>query len=153
MLKDDARLDESIAAAADISRRTVTRGMAWSVPVIVGAVAAPMQTSSPSTPPPVVTFTGGSGVRGGTTNRRNVEFILKLNSDQATTVTLVSLLPDDSWRALAGEAWPNRVLSLGAGANTFKFTLDRTGNEKATYEFSYSVPGVGRLAKAPVTLT
>lgn len=46
MLKDDARVDGSLAAAREIDRRTIAKGVAWTVPVVIVATAAPAAAAS-----------------------------------------------------------------------------------------------------------
>lgn len=148
MRRDESRLNEAVAEAVDLDRRTVNRAMAWSVPVIVGSFAAPAVSGSATPQAPVVTFGGGSGRRGGTSNARYVDFSLTFTSDQATTITLVSLTPDNSWTAFSNETWPNRVVSLAAGSNTVTFRLNRTGNATEVYTLAFAVPGTSNLGQA-----
>ena len=46
MHKDDARLDESATATREIDRRTIAKGVAWTVPVVIVATAAPAAAAS-----------------------------------------------------------------------------------------------------------
>lgn len=51
-------------SAAPINRRTVTKGIAWSVPAVAVAGAAPAFAASPPPPPPVFTWTNGCATVG-----------------------------------------------------------------------------------------
>lgn len=51
---------EHIESTAGISRRTVVRGAAWSLPVIAVAVSAPLAAATTVLPPATDWYTGGS---------------------------------------------------------------------------------------------
>jgi hypothetical protein len=118
----------------------------------MAAVAAPAATGSPQPPVPPVTFNGGSGKRGGVRSDKWVDFTLNFTSDQVTTITLISLTPNDAWVASTGEQWPDRVVSLAAGPNKVTFTLHRTGNTAGAYTFDYAITGVSGTFPAAVNI-
>lgn len=151
MHKDGSGLTDSIAGAVDVDRRTVNRAMAWSVPVVMAAVAAPAATGSQPTPP-TVTATPGTGTKGGSANARYVDFAVDFTSDQAVTITLMSLTPDDKWSALPGETWPDRIVSLAPGGNHVTFRLKRNGNASGTYTLTYAVTGVSGTQSVAITI-
>lgn len=134
MYKDDARLDESLGLAGDISRRTINRGMAWSVPVIVGAVAAPMNSGSqpPPPPPPLpqVTFSQASGKL----DRSSSTIELALVASSTATGQIQFVLLD-------GKPATNlpKVYSLATGGNSFSFSVTQGGVKGGVIPLTYSV--------------
>lgn len=62
MHKDDARAQQWPAGTRAIDRRTIAKGVAWSVPVVIVATAAPAAaTSNPVLPTAVTLVPGKSG--------------------------------------------------------------------------------------------
>lgn len=62
MHKDDARAQQWPAGTRAIDRRTIAKGVAWSVPVVIVATAAPAAaTSNPVLPVAVTLMPGRSG--------------------------------------------------------------------------------------------
>ncbi|TQJ49864.1 hypothetical protein [Phycicoccus sp. SLBN-51] len=150
MRRDESQLSDAISDAVELDRRTVNRAMAWSVPVVMAAVAAPAATGSPH--PPKVTAQPGTGTRGGTSNARYVDFAIAFTSDQTATITLTSLAPDDKWSAVQGQTWPNKVVSLASGSNVVKFRLNRNGNAAGAYTLNYGVTGVSGSQSVAITI-
>ena len=46
MFKDDARLTQTAGEGREIDRRTIAKGVAWTVPVVIVATAAPAAAAS-----------------------------------------------------------------------------------------------------------
>jgi hypothetical protein len=144
MLKDDARLDESIAAAADLSRRTVTRGMAWSVPVVIAAVAAPATGGSENPQPPAVTFGPVSGLLDSSAG--TIDFVL---SAQSTAAGQIQFLQMNNG---AATGLPT-ALTLVAGANTLKLSVTKSGIATGNVTLTYSLNGGKTTAQVTVRVS
>ena len=140
MFKDDARLDESVAAAAEISRRTVNRGMAWSVPVIVGAFAAPMASGSSSAQigTPTVTF-----IKEGGKDLKHIDFTLTFSNSGSVQGKVEVLSVSSTGDGAYGSGLP-QVLVVGANASVAtSVVVWNYGSlpKAATYTFIYRVDG------------
>lgn len=70
MLRDDALLNESAAPTArEIDRRTIAKGVAWTVPVVIVATAAPAAAGSAN--PSNTTFVSSTGHQNGLSSNAN----------------------------------------------------------------------------------
>ena len=91
MHKDDARLDESATAAREIDRRTIAKGVAWTVPVVIVATAAPAAAASRgSTSLVTPTVTHGDSIGNGTstfTVRRSPDSAVDRHGDHHSAST------------------------------------------------------------------
>ena len=129
-----------------VNRRTIALGAAWSVPVIVMATAAPAAAASGD----VVTSGGGTGTR--IVADKEVDFKLTFTSNVATTVSILSVTPDDTWTEVTPTAGPLPVvLSVAPGTAVYSFRLKRSNNAVGSYIVNYSVAG-GPVQPASVTI-
>jgi hypothetical protein len=131
-----------------VSRRTVAIGAAWTAPVVLFAVASPSASASPL-PQPVVTLGEGNAKKGPVT--KTVDFSLTFSSDVATTVSIISVTPNEAWTKMTSPDALPLVLSIGAGTAACAFTLKRSNNATGDYVVSYSVAG-GPVRTAPVRI-
>ncbi|MDF2144147.1 hypothetical protein [Knoellia sp. p5-6-4] len=142
MRRDETQLNKAIADAVELDRRTVNRAMAWSVPVVMAAVAAPAAAGSgyAQIGQPTVTATKTGGPTG------KVEFVLTFSNTgtgqgtvQVLTVTS-SARNDEGGVYLAGLPQTS-VVGAGGSAATGPITWDYQGKtpKAATYTFTYTV--------------
>jgi hypothetical protein len=146
-------LAEELAGASGrtISRRAVGLGAAWSVPVILVAVAAPAaaasQDLSTALTGALVALRDPSGKFG----NKHIEFTLTLTnaSAGATTVEVLSVSSDGGPGITHG--LPTTVVVPAGGSQVVTFSFDISGNAgKATYTASYRVSGVVKTATATI---
>ena len=96
MLRDDALLNESAAPTArEIDRRTIAKGVAWTVPVVIVATAAPAAAGS-ANPSPTTTFVSSTGHQNGLSV--NANFTLFFTGSASSTVEVTGLT--ERWRHL-----------------------------------------------------
>jgi hypothetical protein len=95
MFKDDARLDESAVETREVSRRTIAKGVAWTVPAIIVATAAPAAAASAPT-----VFVNATGQWNGKSG--NVTFTLFFTGSSTSKVTITSVTSSSG----AWTKWP-----------------------------------------------
>lgn len=136
MFRDDARLDHAIAAAADVSRRTVNRGIAWSVPVVMAAVAAPAAGGSqPPTPtrvlPTAVTLTPGN--KGGS-------IVIDFGKgDVNSKATITSVLGGGATWSYETAGKDSTSTATGTSKLTFTLTQNTSSNLNGTVTVQFSL--------------
>src|SRR6476659_11069712 len=107
MHKDDALIDEAAAQAREIDRRTIAKGVAWTVPVVIVATAAPAAAGSAN--PSTTTFVSATGRQNGLSV--NANFTLFFSGSPSSTVVITSVTSTgDTW------TWPTAPLALSAGS-------------------------------------
>lgn len=129
-----------------ISRRTVTRGVAWSAPIAVVATAAPAFAVSP---PPVVASQCGTACKhpGSGQNDKAYHFSFCFKATGAidgNAVTVTSMLIGDDCRpAFVGEN--NHTVTVAPNSTTCVFVdapfFDESSSDTAVMYFSYSIGG------------
>ncbi|WP_460931927.1 hypothetical protein [Phycicoccus ginsengisoli] len=127
-----------------VSRRTVNLGAAWSVPVVLAAVAAPADTGSPNPvgpgePPSAVlgtkTATKGTSVD----NNRAVTFTLTFTGVVGTNaVAIVGIDKGGPWKTV-----PSPAVDVTAKSPSATFILTRPDNNAnvSSVTVTYSVNG------------
>jgi hypothetical protein len=147
MYRDQTQLDEAIAEAVDLDRRTVSRAMAWSVPVVMAAVAAPAATGSQPTPTPVLP----TGVILTPGNKGSVAIDFG-KGDANVTVTLTAVTgggatwaPESGGKVTTSTATTTSKLTFTVAQNssgnlngtvTVRFSLSSGSNWEATFSYS-----------------
>ena len=112
-----------------VSRRTVNLGAAWSVPVVLAAVAAPAaQGSTTEQPPgdgPTATFGTATADKGEAvgTNRQVTFTLLFTNVVGDNTVQITDISKGGPWTSL-----PTEVVTITAADPNARFTLLRPDN-------------------------
>src|SRR6476659_7520742 len=109
MLRDDALLTAESAAPTmrELDRRTIAKGVAWTVPVVIVATAAPA--AAGSTTPSTTTFVSATGRQNGLSV--NANFTLFFSGSPSSTVVITSVTSTgDTW------TWPTAPLALSAGS-------------------------------------
>lgn len=135
----DERLDETIAAAGGLSRRTVNKGLAWSVPVIVGAFAAPAESASTVDTTPQATLSLVTAQKGQKDSQnRQVWLTLSFTGVVGDNQVVVTGITGGSWDVTGATATVNpdkasvtiMVTRLDSNASQ-SFTLSCTVNGSA----------------------
>jgi hypothetical protein len=143
MRRDDIRVQESVAERArPIDRRTVAKGVAWSVPAILVATAAPAAAASAT--PPSVAFTSTSGTVDPATGA--VALTLGLTSTADGQLRVMQL---------DGAVVPGlpAVRAIATGANTLTLTAtDARLTSARTVTLTYSVDNGASLRTVAVDL-
>lgn len=139
MRKDDGLLDGASGTGREIDRRTIAKGVAWSVPVVIVATAAPAAAASGH-----ITMTSLSGKVAGQSG--NVQFKATFTNPGQATALAISISPNDGWS-------PQPVtVSVPAGTNQVSFSATRDkSSTRTTYTISYTSNNV--FVSEPVTLT
>jgi hypothetical protein len=132
MRKDQAWLEEVAGRGPAIDRRTVAKGVAWSVPVVIVATAAPA--AAASQPPPVAVTSASASPKG---QGGSVHFTVGFDNPSAATSLSITILPDDGWK-------PRPIsLSVPAGQSTVTFAASRDKNmTNKNYTLSFMSNGV-----------
>ena len=130
MFKDDIRVDESAAEPQGIDRRTIAKGVAWTVPVVIVATAAPAAASSHDLGAIAV-----GGTRGGTPQNRNVTITVSLAAGTGTREVRIESLPG------AGITSMLPTPAVRATGTSAVFILNRSNNGAGPYTVSVSVDG------------
>ena len=130
MHRDDAAVDTLADGAREIDRRTIAKGVAWTVPVVIVATAAPAAAASqPSTP--TVSFTQKAGSLNPATG--TITFSLTLTSTGSGQIRF-TLMEGASAQGLPF------VQPITAGSNTLSFAVTPTTAAAAkTVMLTYSV--------------
>jgi hypothetical protein len=118
-------------------------GAAWSVPVIMVAVAAPAAAASQSTDPKVSATVTADKQASGKFGAKHVVFTLTLRNT-GTAAAIVEVLSVSS-NGIQGtqSGLPTTVVVPVGGSTVVTFAYDYTGNAgTATYTISYRVSGV-----------
>jgi len=140
MHKDGSGLTDSIAGAVDVDRRTVNRAMAWSVPVVMAAVAAPAATGSRfaqiGTPTVAAVKTGGP--------KGKVEFTLTFSNTgtlQGSVEVLTVSAPSPAVGAYQSGLPQTLVIGPSSSTSTAPIIWDYKGDtpKATTYTFTYKV--------------
>lgn len=136
MLRDDALLNESAAPTArEIDRRTIAKGVAWTVPVVIVATAAPAAAGSAN--PSNTTFVSSTGHQNGLSS--NANFTLFFTGSASSTVEVTGLTSaGDTW------TWPTGPLALSAGSKgslKTTFTGSRARSTAATVTITFKIDG------------
>lgn len=158
MFKDDTRVDESAAQARGIDRRTVAKGVAWTVPVVIVATAAPAAAASPPPPAPSaqvgqpsVTFTKEVG--GGKDTLKHIDFTLTFaNTGTASASVDVLMITSTGDGAYASGLPQALTVGPGASVSTPQLIVWNYGSQpkSATYAINYKVNG-GQIQSAVIT--
>jgi hypothetical protein len=136
-------LDEAKAGRRLVSRRAVNIGAAWSVPVILTAVAAPTASASPNTADDGnhATLGTATGEKGEDSNgNRRVTFYLSFVDIQGTNTVLLTFVSGGfNWQTLpAGPVY----VTVENPTASFVVTRPGTDNSATTLDVKYKVNGV-----------
>jgi hypothetical protein len=126
-----------------VSRRAVTAGAAWSVPVIMVAMAAPAAAASANLSATVSGTLTADKVAAQQFGTKHVTFALKLTNtgSSAATVDVLSVVSDGIQGTQQG--LPTTVVVPVGSSTVVNFSYDYVGNAAtATYTVSYRVSGV-----------
>ncbi len=133
-----------------IDRRTLAKGVAWSLPVVAVASAAPATASSPQTQtcPLVVS---ASGAKGNAQGSKTVTFTVTIvNSGDTTQNVVVTGL---SGPHHADWSWPAGDTTFVAqpGQNTFTFTATRHDNSDGVCTLTYTACDAAQTVNAAIS--
>ncbi len=146
MVKKDARERISESVGTRVTRRTVTRGIAWTTPVVAVAAAAPAFAVSP--PPLVVTQSGNACKHPG--NPKYYHFTFCFNSTFDTTVTLTKMVVNTETGA---SIFPTTVF-VPAGIQVCKYVdaglFGNSANGEAELFYTYVVSGTTTVVPGSV---
>lgn len=140
MHRGDALVEESASVARGIDRRTIAKGVAWTVPVVIVATAAPAVAASG------VTATFGSRTSQG---KRNLELTVTNGRTSGVSVQLLTLYKGNSTTTLIKST--TTVVQPGATAIPVLAVGNGTG-DNGTYTLSYRI-ATDAAASQSVTLT
>jgi hypothetical protein len=146
------QLDASMAAARrPISRRAVGLGAAWSVPLILTAVAAPAAAASNTAPPPVI---GVQRTADKVASAKRVDFTLTFSNPGGSPVTVdVLSISSTGGGAPAPGGIPTSVIVPNGGTASVSFSWNYGNNAAtATYTITYRVSGVIHTVLPLVTI-
>ena len=114
MHRDDASVDTLAEGVREIDRRTIAKGVAWTVPVVIVATAAPAAAASPVT---TTTFVSAMGKYNG--NSSTATFTLFFSGSSASKVTITGVgSPGETWMA-----WPATAQSLVPSGTQLQLTF------------------------------
>jgi hypothetical protein len=167
MRKDDSLLDGASGAGREIDRRTIAKGVAWTVPVVIVATAAPAAAASGSVAVSSVAATFVPASNGAAT----VSLVVNVNATgpgHSITLTEIEQTVGGTTRThnISGTVTA-RTFALSAGSNslaattvsngarlapvtsTLRFTVDGAAHP----DFSFSIAPVTTFATNPVTVS
>jgi hypothetical protein len=130
MHKDNGLLDGVTGTGREINRRTIAKGVAWTVPVVIVATAAPAAAASGG-----LSFTA-QRVTG------NIVVTVLNNNGVNTTVALVSVTPGTGWTMPPSQNIPKN--------KSKDFTLVDRSPGATVLTISYTADGVGRSTSVAV---
>jgi hypothetical protein len=131
MRKDDGLLDGASGTGREIDRRTIAKGVAWTVPVVIVATAAPAVAASVSDVS--LGLTAGSSK-----NKRNLVATVNATGAGTGSVSFDSLTRNDNPTTFTGQGAHTAV------TNGQQFTLladFNVNSDGGTYRLAYTVPG------------
>ncbi|SER72974.1 hypothetical protein SAMN05216199_1013 [Pedococcus cremeus] len=130
MHRDDLTVEKSTTGAREIDRRTIAKGVAWTVPVVIVATAAPAAAASGS-----VQITGLTGAFDPSTGGVTVTVVVS-STGAGNTITFLSVSRGSSSTPV------NQTKTLSRGSsNTFSFIAPTSGGVANTYVLTYSING------------
>jgi hypothetical protein len=133
MRKDESQLNDAFSDAVEMDRRTVNRAMAWSVPVVMAAVAAPAATGSSHAE--IASASGSQPTKGGP-----VTFTFTFKNISGTNAIGFSSISGSGWGALpTGQTW---TVTPTATTVTFQIARTNSGNV-GTVTVTLTVNGTG----------
>lgn len=131
-----------------VSRRSVVRGAAWSVPVIVVAAAAPALAASPSDS--VTVSSSVNGCTFDTNPAKNRRAVVTFHGNGASAVVITSVTESGT---SATSVAPTTFTPTSAGQNvTVRFTTGDANTHDRTLAVTYTVGG-GASITTSVTVT
>jgi hypothetical protein len=143
-------------SSPQVSRRTLARGAAWTVPVVAIAVAAPAFAASPSYVPTLTLMAGcRCGVGGGPvkTNRIDVTFTNTSGDTFAVTNPDVIIIGVDAANELL-QVTPAQTNTVPTGIKTLKYTFTRGNNPSSdTVTFKYTITNQTTSLSSEQTVT
>lgn len=137
MRKEDGLLDGASGTGREIDRRTIAKGVAWTVPVVIVATAAPAAAASGSVALGPVTgtldpSTGAVTVSGTVSSSGDGNQVTFLTVSRGTSSTSV-----------------NQSMSLSkGGSNPFSFVAPSSGGVANSYVLTYSINGGSALTQS-----
>lgn len=133
-----------------IDRRTLVKGVAWSLPVVAVASAAPAVATS-SAPGACSLVVTASGAKRNAQGTKTVTFTVTVvnSGDSAQTVTVTGLTGPQ------GSAWSwspdDATFTAQPGSNTFHFTATRSDNSDGDCVLAYTACGAAQTATARIS--
>jgi hypothetical protein len=144
MRKDDGLLDGASGTGREIDRRTIAKGVAWTVPVVIVATAAPAAAASGDVHVQPAATAGGQ-------NGRTMTFTFDSHLAVAGTVSITGVSDSSDWTSTT--AGPT---AIGARPATAQLTLQRKNNKASsttTVTFSFTPQGgQARTLSGPVVI-
>lgn len=132
MQRDDARLDGSATGMREIDRRTIAKGVAWTVPAVIVATAAPAAAGS------MDVHLDSAAALGSASGINDYQIMFGFQSHGVTgTVSITGVAESGAWSTTTG--------STTIGANgTAQITLLKKKNRAAStplVTFTYTATG------------
>lgn len=148
MHRDDLTVEKSGTGAREIDRRTIAKGVAWTVPVVIVATAAPAAAASQNT-----IFVSATGKYNGKSNNATFTLFFSGSSTSKVAITAVTSL---------GEVWTGWIagpqpLAASGSQLQLSFTANRPGkvNTAVTVTIMFKIddgaeqPATVNLAAGP----
>lgn len=166
MAKKDTRTRSQESVGTPFSRRTLTRGMAWSVPVV--AVAAHAPAFAVSRTPPTAVFVGACKYPGNSCRRapKGYAFAFTVtNTDVRSLAFCDAVLTIDDPNPFPGVTftYTNECFTLGGGASGTAYFFFSGSTDSANSPFTGSITlyyandcgdcGTDTVALAPIPIT
>jgi len=131
MHNDDALVDEAAAQTRQIDRRTIAKGVAWTVPVVIVATAAPAAAASGST----------SGTFTATHVGQSANYKFVLTVDNSTTSDVVVELQTLTKSGSSTNLITANATSVKAGKSTNITVYTGPAAAGETYTLMYMLSG------------
>lgn len=142
-MDEQGPLKQAQLAATVVSRRTINLGAAWSVPVIVGALAAPAAAGSPVLDPASASLATASARKGiSVDGNRQVSFTLVFANVTGSNTVVITAVTDGPWSTL-----PTAGVTVTSASPSASFLLSRPDNNSVMHvDVTYTVNGITRIA-------
>jgi len=142
-------------SSPQVSRRSVARGAAWSVPLVAVTVAAPAFAASPGTLPTVTAITGCQCGNGGA-QKKPYRLDVTITNNLGTSVTITNpaiILPGDTAANVMLQENPAQTNVIEANATvTLRYVFTRGNNGGTLVQFNYTV-GSTNVTGTPTAIT
>jgi hypothetical protein len=131
MRKDEGLLDGASGTGREIDRRTIAKGVAWTVPVVIVATAAPAAAAS------------GGVTLAGSRSSGTFTFTVTNDGSKPVKVVITNVSPGANWEV------PTSQQNIPKGQSRSFSLADQSGGASVV-TVSYTVDGAGFSSAVPV---
>lgn len=147
MRKEDGLLDGASGTGREIDRRTIAKGVAWTVPVVIVATAAPAAAASGDM------HVGSAAALGAASGNNGYEIDFAITSHGVAGTLTLSIPSDSAWHTISGST---AVAADGSGIIKLIKKKSRAAQTvTATYSYTTSsgavVSGKTQAVATPAT--